>query len=133
MWTVAKRAKEVCLKVQGDGPLCPRWCSSPAGGCSLTRCEPCSLPHLCCQGQSCPLQQRKQGEWSTKERIWKLTHHSRHTFTPEAVITSKKKKSMANIQQANKLFCILDFKDFHLVPEVYGWPSHLSWLSTYTH
>lgn len=40
---------------------------------------------------------------------------------------------MANIQQANKLFCILDFKDFHLVPEVYGWPSHLSWLSTYTH
>lgn len=56
-----------------------------------------------------------------------------HVHTRGSNYFKKKKKSMANIQQANKLFCILDFKDFHLVPEVYGWPSHLSWLSTYTH
>ena len=59
--------------------------------------------------------------------------------TPQPIHTFQADRYLENIHGTNstgkkkrKAFCVLDFTDFHLVPEVYGWPWHLRWLSTST-
>lgn len=54
-----------------------------------------------------------------------------HTYTQLRQLLGKQGRQKFNRKKKGS-FCILDFKDFHLVPEVYDWPWHLSWLSTST-
>lgn len=85
---------------------------------------------------------RSSGNLSTllcppPNKICRASHGSTSPTKPTTHIhtiqTVTRKTRTAKIQQEKKgSFCILDFKDFHPVPEVYAWPQHLSWLSTST-